>query len=265
MYLLLCTISVCSLCSVSGCAVNPITGQKELMLLSPDEDIQIGRRYAPEIEKKLHGKITDEQLQRYIDSVGQKIAAVCHRPDWDYHFTAVKDKSINALALPGGYVFITKGLLKKLKNEAQLAGILGHEVSHVVARDSAVALSRAQLATMLLAAAVSADTPANAIRVAQFTQYFLSLKYSRTDEKQADQSGMNYMVKAGYDPAEMIKVMQMFDAEEKIRPIEFLSTHPLPVNRIEYLKQELEYRYHNRQNLKIGTDAYRKNVLNRLR
>ncbi len=101
----------CGMHYLAGCAVNPITGEEELMLFPDRQDIDIGKQYAPEVEKELKGRIEDQALQNYIDSVGQKVARISHRPDFDYHFVAVNDKSINAVALPGGYSCCTKGML----------------------------------------------------------------------------------------------------------------------------------------------------------
>lgn len=116
-------------CLCTGCAINPVTGEEQLMLISEQQDIEIGRKFAPEVEKQMGGRIANESLQNYVDSVGQRIARVSHKPDLEYHFSAVEDKSINAMALPGGYVFITRGMLEKLMTEAQLAGILAHEIT----------------------------------------------------------------------------------------------------------------------------------------
>ncbi len=109
----------------AGCAVNPVTGDEELMFFPPEDDVKLGRQYAGPIEKELGGRIADENLQRYVNDVGQKMARVCHQPDISYHFTAVEDRMINAFALPGGYVFITRGLLKEMKTEGQLASVNG--------------------------------------------------------------------------------------------------------------------------------------------
>ncbi len=133
--LLLPILSLAS-CLFVGCAVNPITGEEELMLFGEDQDIVIGRKYAPELEKQLGGRIANEGLQDYMDGVGQKIARISHKPDWEYHFVALEHESVNAFALPGGYIFITRGMLEKLQTEAQLAAILAHETVHVVARDT---------------------------------------------------------------------------------------------------------------------------------
>lgn len=251
-------------CLCAGCAVNPISGEEELMLFSQDQDIQIGRQYAPEVEKQMGGRIVDESLQRYIDKVGQKIARVSHRPEWEYHFTAVKHKSVNALALPGGYVFITKGMLQKLTTETQLAGILGHEVAHVVARDSTAALSRMQVMDILLAAVTYAKTPEGAETVARLTHLILYLQYSKKDEQEADLAGLDYMVQAGYHPSGMVETMQMLQDQQEVRPIEFFSTHPAPENRIAYLTQSTQARYSSLEGLKIGAEDYRRSVLEQL-
>jgi len=258
--LLLLILSLTSCLSI-GCAINPITGQEELMLYPEQKDIAIGRKFAPEVEKQMGGKIADESLQSYLDSVGQRIARVSHRPDLEYHFAALEHKSINAIALPGGYVFLTKGMLQNLTTEAQLAGILAHEVAHVVARDSMAALSRKQAIDVLLIAAATQDTPAEAIRAAQFTRLFLDLSYSREDEQQADLAGLDYMVQAGYNPHGMIETMQMLQSQQEIRPIEFFSTHPLPENRIEYLTERIQTEYSNVVGLKTTTEQFRTTVL----
>ena len=252
-------------CLGVGCAINPISGQEEFMLFPEHQDVEIGQKYAPEVEKQLGGKIDDENLQRYIDRVGQKIARVCHRPDLEYHFTALDHESLNALALPGGYIFITRGMLEKLSTEAQLAGILGHEVTHVVARDSSAVMSREIGINILLAAAVSADAPGGVLSAADVTRQILGLHYSRRDEREADLGGLDYMVQAGYNPQGMIETMQILQDEQKVRPIEFFSTHPDPYNREDYLTRRIQSRHSARTGLKIGADDYQRNVLNYLK
>jgi len=254
-----------SLCLYGGCAINPISGDEDFMLYPEEHDIVIGSKYAPEVEKQLEGKISDESVQNYIDSVGQRIARISHRPDWEYHFTAVEDKSINALALPGGYVFITKGMLQKLTTEAQLASILGHEVAHAVARDSAAAISREIGIGILFAAAATQDTPRGAITAANMTRQILGLQYSREDEREADLAGLDYMVRAGYDPAGMIETIQMLQDEQKVRHIEFFSTHPNPRNRIIYLTQKIQKKYPDLGELKIGKEDYQRHLLEHLK
>lgn len=258
--LILCLI----FCLCPGCAVNPITGEEELMLFPPEQDIAIGEKYAPEVEKQLDGRIADEKLQNCIDSVGQRIARVSHKPDWQYHFTALNHKSINALALPGGYIFVTEGMLEKLTTEAQLAGILAHEIAHVVARDSSAAMSRQIGIGLLLSAVTSGETSRGVLTAADLTRQILGLQFSRKDEREADLAGLDYMVRAGYNPYGMLETMQTLQNQQKIKPIEFFSTHPSPENRMVYLRARIQTRYPNLEGLKIGKEDYHRLVLERL-
>ena len=172
---------------------------------------------------------------------------------------------VNAFALPGGYVFITKGMLKKMTTEAQLASVLGHEVAHVVARDTAVVMSREIGMDILLSAVTSEATSAAAITVADLTRQIIGLRFSRTDEKDADYAGMDYMVRAGYNPNGMVETMQMLQDQQKTQTIEFFSTHPSPANRVSYLKMRINSRYRNLEGLKVGKDEFDKAVLSRFK
>jgi len=252
------------LCICGGCAVNPITGQSELMLISEQQDIAIGRKYAPEVERQMGGRIPDEGLQNYVDGVGQRIACVSHRPELEYHFVALEDDSVNAFALPGGYIFITKGMLRKLSTEAQLAAILAHEMTHIVARDSSAVMSRQIGVSVLLSAVTSEKTPESVSMVVDLTHQILGLRYSRDDEREADLAGLGYMVAAGYNPYGMVESMQMLENQEQIRPIEFFSTHSSPENRVAYLQEKIEGGYYNLAGLRVGEDDYHRYVLMRL-
>ncbi|MGA2172852.1 MAG: M48 family metallopeptidase [Sedimentisphaerales bacterium] len=257
---------ICGSCFFAGCAANPITGEDELMFFPDQQDIAIGQQYAPEIEKELKGRVKDQTVQNYIDSVGQKIARISHRPDFDYHFVAVNDKSINAVSLPGGYIFITKGILLKLKNEAQLAGILAHEIVHVVARDTSNMMSTQIGMDVLFAAAMSQTSSQGALTAADLARQILSLSYSREDEKTADLGGMDYMVKAGYNPNAMVETMQMLENEQTDRQVEFFSTHPSPENRISYIRARIQTNYSNSvAGTKVGQEDYEQFVLARIR
>jgi predicted Zn-dependent protease len=251
---------------IPGCAVNPLTGDEEFMLLSEKQDLAIGSKYAPEIEQQLGGKIENDQLQKYIESVGEKITRVSHRQDIEYHFTAVEHESINALALPGGYIFITRGLLEKLTTEAQLASVLGHEVAHVVSRDTANMISKEIGMTILLAATiVTGQAPGEVINAAVVTQQILGLSYSRNDERQADFGGMRYMFRAGYNPKGMVETMEIFQKQPGEKPPEFFSTHPSPKNRLNYLNRTIKNKYSNIPSLTTGSEEYRKNVVETLK
>lgn len=248
---------------VSGCAVNPVTGQEELMFFSEDKDVELGDKYAPQIETALGGRFADENLQRYVHAVGQRIARFCHRPDIAYHFTVVDQKAINAFAVPGGHVFITRGLLDELDSEAQLATILGHEIGHIVARDTMAALSRQIGMTALLGAAASVGGAGSGDLMVgtAFISGVLSLQYSREDEKAADLVGMAYIIQAGYDPKAAVETMRVLQELQTIRPIEFFSTHPNPENRVAYLAERIERRYATLGALKTGEDEYERRVL----
>ncbi len=251
-------------CLISGCFTNPITGQEELMLVSEQQDFEIGRRYAPEIETQMGGRIPSPVLQNYVNSVGQKVAAVSHRPDYDYHFVALDHEMMNAFALPGGYIFITRGMLEKLESEAQLAAILAHETAHVVARDTAAAMSRDIGINVVLSAVTSEETSGTLSTVADVTNQILGLSYSREDEKTADLAGLDYMVAAGYNPNAMVETMKMLNAENDSRPIEFFSTHPSPENRIAYLEEKILLNYFQPERLKSGKEDYKNYVLDEL-
>jgi predicted Zn-dependent protease len=245
----------------AGCAVNPITGEEELMLMGEQQDVAIGKKYAPELEKQMGGKIANDALQNYVNSVGQKVASVSHRRSWQYHFTALDDDMVNAFALPGGYIFITKGMLNELTTESQLASVLGHEVAHVVARDTAALMSREIGIGILLSAAVSNSSSRTARTAADLTRQIIGLRFSRRDEKDADLAGLDYMVRAGYDPNGMVETMQILESQQKVRPIEFFSTHPSPENRIGYLKSRIAARYRRTDGLRIGKEDFHSAVL----
>ena len=246
-----------------GCAVNPLTGNKEFMIMPLSQDVEIGRAYAPKLEEESGGKIEDEALQSYVDSIGQKLASLCQRSDLKYHFTAVNDEAINAFALPGGYIFITKGMLENLDSEAQMASILAHEIAHVVARDSAAAMSR-QIGIDLILSSVANKTPEAAMAVAKISRQMMNLKFSRTDETQADLGGLDYLVSAGYNPYEMVETMKMLQSQSKSSAPAFLSTHPSPANRVEYITEKIQKKYSNVGEGKIGKQEYQQNVLSRL-
>jgi predicted Zn-dependent protease len=240
---------------LSGCTVNPITGNEELMFFGPDKDVQLGRKYAPLVEKELGGRMPEEGLQSYLNRIGQRLAGFCQRPDLAYHFAAVEEGGANAFALPGGYVYITRDLLKELKTEAQLAAVLSHEIGHVVARDTLVALSEQIGMTALVIAA-----QAGGARGSDFVAAVLSLQFSRDDEKEADLAGLSYMTQAGYDPNGMVETMQSLEKLQTIRPVEFFSTHPNPESRIAYIQERIARRYASLRGLKKGQEEYAEKI-----
>jgi len=262
---LVCLVVSATFFLIAGCETNPITGKNELMLFSESDDVTMGKKYAPEVEKQLGGRIDNPILQNYIESVGQKMAKVSQKPNFEYHYVALNDKMVNAFALPGGSIFITSGLLKNLNSEAQLASVLAHETAHVVARDTMNSLSKELGFQLVLSAVTTEKTPQTAVAVAKMTGQIIGLKYSRDDETIADRAGLDYMVMAGYNPNGMAETMQMLQEQSKSGTIEFLSTHPNPENRVGYIKDRIARKYPQAGSLRIGKEDYARNVLEQLK
>ena len=219
---------------LGACATNPVTGRSQISLISPAQELDIGKQgYAPVIQE--YGLYDDAALQTYVNSVGQKVARVSHLPDLDWHFTIVDDQAVNAFAMPGGYIYITRGLLVYLNSEAELAGVLGHEIGHVTRRHTAAQMTQQQLygAGLALGSIVS-PTLQRYSGAAQQALNLLFLKFSRTDESQADELGVEYATKAGYDsreiPATYAMLKRIGDQSGQRLP-GFLETHPDPGDR----------------------------------
>ena len=166
---------------LGACATNPVTGRSEISLVSPAQELEIGKQgYAPVIQE--YGLYDDAALQSYVNSIGQKVARVSHLPTLQWHFTIVDDPAVNAFAMPGGYIYVTRGLLAYLNSEAQLAGVLGHEIGHVTRRHSAAQMTQQQLygAGLALGSIVS-PTFQRYSGASQKGLSLLFLKFSRTD------------------------------------------------------------------------------------
>ena len=220
--------------TVAGCATNPVTGHKELSLVTSADEAQMGKEGYTAVQSEF-GFYDDAAVQAYVNGVGQRVAKVSHLPDLQWHFTVVDDPAVNAFAMPGGYIYVTRGILAHLNSEAQLAAVLGHEIGHVTARHSARAITQQQLAGLGLGV-VSIAVPGFA-RYGQAAQQGLQLmflKYSRDNETQADDLGVQYSTAAGYDSREMPGTYAMLkriaEAAGSSLP-GFLSTHPDPGQR----------------------------------
>ncbi len=259
--ILLLLISICS--ALAGCATNPVTGKDQLMLMSPQQELDVGRQYSPEIQKQLGGPINNPQIQSYIAGIGAKIARVSHMPDLEFHFTAVNDKSVNAMALPGGYIFITRGMLQNIRTEAQLAAILAHETVHVTARHSAEAMSRQIGLKILLSPVADEETSQTLVTGAELGTQILTLQFSRTHEHEADIFGLDYMAKAGYNPIAMVELMEILESQSSGISIEFLSTHPNPANRKKKIRKYIAS-MNTSYAQATGQADYKKNVLEKL-
>ena len=249
-----------------GCSVNPVTGEAQLNLFGSDirNDMSLGRQWAPQLEKEFGGVVENVSLGNYVNYVGRNIAQAGHAPNLEWHFKVLRDNSVNAFALPGGYIYITTGMLKKLNSEAQLAGVLAHESVHVTARHTTARMSEQIGLDILLSAVMPKETQQDIIRAASIVRRIVALKYSRDDERQADTTGLAYMVKAGYNPYGMVETMRMLAEANTVSPIEFLSSHPAPQNRMEYLAQKIRTNYYNLSGLRIGKEDYHRAVLEQL-
>ena len=219
---------------VAGCATNPVTGRREFSLVSAGQEVQMGREGYQAVLAE-YGAYEDSTTQRYVNEVGQRLAKVSHLPDLDWHFTVIDDPSVNAFAMPGGYIYITRGILAHLNSEAQLAGVLGHEIAHVTRRHSAVQISRQQLAGIGLGvASILSSDVARYGQLAQQALGLMFLKYSRTHENEADASGVEYATLAGYEPQEIpptYAMLKRVGERAGQRLPGYLSTHPDPGDR----------------------------------
>ena len=183
-----------------GCATNPATGRRQLMLMSEQEEIQIGRQSDKEIRQQM-GLYNDAALQAYVNTIGQKLATSSHRPTLPWSFAVVDEPAVNAFAVPGGFIYLTRGILPFLRDEAELAGVLGHEIGHVDARHSAEAYSRQMGAGLGMAiAGVLAPSTQPLQGVAGAGLGVLFLRYGRDAELESDRLGVGYAASQGWDP-----------------------------------------------------------------
>lgn len=218
----------------AGCATNPATGKRQISFVSTSKEAQMGRESDPAVIEQ-YGVYGDSTLGHYVDSVGQKLASVSELPTLGWHFRLLDSPVVNAFAIPGGYIYITRGILAYLNSEAQLAGVLGHEIGHVTARHSAQQITRSQIAGVgLLAGAVFVGALRPYTGLASEGLGLLFLKYSRDNESQADELGVGYATRAGYDPRVIPSTYSMLKRVGERQGDNlpgFLSTHPDPGDR----------------------------------
>ena len=223
-----------------ACAVNPVSGKKELMFFSEKAEIAMGQDTDRQIKQQF-GIYQDKDLNAYVNSVGQKMVPYSHRPTLQYHFAILDTPVVNAFAAPGGFIYVTRGIMALMGSEAELAGVLGHEMGHVTARHSMKRLSGQMLATigLVLGSVLSKDI-AKVAGLASVGMQLLFLKFSRSDEFQADSLGVRYARQAAYSPAEMLRfftALENMSVETGGHKIpSFLSTHPMTSDRIAKVK-----------------------------
>lgn len=228
--------------------VNPITGEKQHISISPEQEIAMGLNSAPSMAAEFGGLYEDEKVQNAIKKIGQRLVqstdAAKSPYQFDFHVLA-DPETVNAFALPGGQVFITVGLLKRLGSEDEIAGVLGHEIGHVIGRHSAEQIAQQELTQGLVNATQIATydphSPNGTAQMAAFVGNMVSMKFSRSDELEADHFGVLYMYQSGYDPENLIKVMEVLEQVSAGAPRnEFMSSHPSPANRMVEIRKAID-------------------------
>lgn len=257
----ICALLLLSL--VSSCAVNPVTGKQEVSLISEQGEIEMGASSDKEIRAQF-GVYNDSGLTEYVRKVGQTLAPYTHRPHLTYYFAILDTPVVNAFALPGGYVYVTRGMLALMNSEAELAVVLGHELGHVNARHSVRQMSQIMLAQVGLAVGSAlSETFSRLAGVAGVGLQLLFLKFSRDDERQADQLGIEYTRKGKYNPAHMVDFFMALQAMGDLSGGQtlpgFLSTHPLTSERI---KNAQEMILEEDSRLRYGQDPYFQEIEN---
>ena len=229
--------------ALAACQTNPATGSRQFNLMSMRQEIELGREADADISRQM-GLYDDGELQRYVSDLGREMAAESEFPDLPWTFKVIDDDTVNAFALPGGYIYVTRGILAHFNSEAQLAGVLGHEIGHVTGRHGSSRLSRAQMTELGLGLAIVLQPELERFApLAGTGMQLLFLSFSRTHEHEADELGVRYMARSGYNPEALIDVMETLrrvsDAGGGGRIPEWLSTHPHPENRQEEIQKHI--------------------------
>jgi predicted Zn-dependent protease len=259
-------VPVLAVLALSACATNPVTGGREFTLMSEAQEIQMGLQADPEVRAEM-GVYPDQGLQQYVQDVGMRLAEVSQRPELPWHFAVVDVPAVNAFALPGGYIYITRGLMAHLDTEAEMAGVLGHEIGHVTARHAARAYTRA--ASVGVGAAVTSILFPSAEPYAAAAQTGLGvlfLKYDRGQELQSDRLGAEYVAKVGWAPSGMSGVLETLGrisaATDRRGVPNWLATHPQPEDRVAKVAETVQTLEATRAPSEwiVNRDAYRQRL-----
>ena len=227
---------------IPSCAINPVTGKKQLMLMSEDQEVTLGAQYDPTVVSTF-GEYQNNELLTFMREKGSRMGKISHRPNLEYHFKILDSPVVNAFAVPGGYIYFTRGILAQFNNEAELIGVLGHEMGHITARHSASQQSKQQLGQILMMGGMIASE-----EFRQFAGYamqgmeLLFLKFSRDNEREADRLGVEYSSKINYDAQKMADFFNVLNkmsmGSEHGGVPTFMSTHPDPGDRYNSVKQQ---------------------------
>lgn len=253
-----------ALVAAVGCATNPATGRRELSLVSESQEIAMGQQAAAEVRQSM-GLVPDSAVQRYVRTIGLRLAKASERPNLPWSFDVLDDPAVNAFALPGGSIFITRGILSYIQNEAELASVIGHEIGHVTAKHSVQQISRAQLAQGLLGVGSILSSEVAAVAgVAGQGLGIMFLKFGRDAETQADDLGFKYSLNDGYDVRAMKGMFEMLSRVSGGAGVgrlpQWLSTHPDPENRIVKTEQRLGQLTADLSRAKLNRDQFVRNL-----
>lgn len=257
-----------------GCSTNPATGRSQFNMMSEQQEISIGQQSAPEFLQSYGGPIPSPEIRAYVSDLGMRLASQSERAELPWEFHVVDSPVINAFALPGGKVFMSRGLLSKMTNEAQLAGVLGHEIAHVTAQHIGQQMSRAAgvqvLGAVLGTIGDQSDTQWMQVLGVGSTvggSLYL-LKFGRDQETEADILGLRYMTRLGYNPAAQLQVMDILKAASGGGGgVEFLATHPAPQTRIDRIEAHIRKEYPDFEDVAqyaFHADRFQREVLSRL-
>ena len=254
---------------LAGCAIDPVTGKNQLMMVSEQQEIAIDKQQSSFQISSDYGMSQDERLNQYVSTVGKGLLGKVHRPRMPYSFKCVNAGYINAYAFPGGSIAVTRGILLKLDNEAELASLLGHELGHVNARHTAEQVSKSQLSSLLIGGlSLAAGTPGSAFgdltqQLGALSQGLFLSKYSRDNEREADALGNEYMVKAGYSSKGFVGLMEMLDSLNREKPNSaamLFSTHPMSSERLNDARQREKGQYLHSKEFALNRDRYMDNT-----
>ena len=262
-FLWLATVSTAGV--MAGCATDPVTGKQTLILMSEKQEIELDKQNSPHQFSADYGASQDQTLNDYVSQLGKGMAERSHRPQMPYSFRAVNATYVNAYAFPGGSIAATRGILLSLDNEAELAGLLGHEIGHVNARHTAERMTKGLFTSALVSGAMVYVQAAQkqyaplAAGLGGIGAGMLLARYSRDDEREADALGIEYMTRAGQNPQGMVDLMDMLRNLSKRKPsaIEMMfATHPMSEERYQTAKQSAETTYRSKQNAPLNKERY---------
>jgi predicted Zn-dependent protease len=250
---------------ISACSRNPVTGKREIVLMSESQEINMGKSYDPQVQAT-YGVYDDPKLQTFITAKGKEMAAISHRPHLPYEFKVVDSPVVNAFAVPGGFVYFTRGIMAHFNNEAEFAGVLGHEIGHITARHSVQQQTKQMFGQLLfIGGLIVSEDFRNFADLASQGMGLLFLKFGRDDESQSDELGVDYSSEVGYDAVEMagfFNTLKRMRVESGQAIPTFMSTHPDPgdrFNKVQEMAREEQQANPNKQ-YKINRDSYLKMI-----